>query len=41
MGSRDFYDIFNECVDRMAAGQSLEACLRLYPAEPLACARCW
>lgn len=33
MGSRDFYDIFNECVDRMAAGQSLEACLRLYPAE--------
>lgn len=33
MSSRDFHDILNDCIERMAAGQSLEACLRLYPAE--------
>ncbi|MBE2181931.1 MAG: hypothetical protein IAE89_00775 [Anaerolineae bacterium] len=31
MSTRDFHDILNDCIERMAAGQSLEVCLRLYP----------
>ncbi len=33
MSTRDFHDILNDCIERMASGQSLEACLRLYPDE--------
>ncbi len=31
MAQRDFVDAFNDCVQRIAAGESLDACLRRYP----------
>lgn len=38
MAQRDLLDIFNDCIDRMATGQPLDAVLRAYPdyAEQLA-----
>ncbi len=33
MAARDIIDIFDDCTRRMAAGQSLEECLSLYPNE--------
>lgn len=29
--SREFYDVFDECLDRMAKGEDIEACLKDYP----------
>ncbi|MBI5669398.1 MAG: LysM peptidoglycan-binding domain-containing protein [Chloroflexi bacterium] len=31
MADRDFLTAFNDCIDRLAAGQSLDDCLRRYP----------
>lgn len=31
MSERDFADILNDCIDRLAGGQSLEDCTALYP----------
>ena len=31
MVSNNLIDAFDDCIDRLRAGQSMEACLRLYP----------
>jgi hypothetical protein len=33
MAEMSLPDIFNDCIDRLAAGQSLDACLRAYPGQ--------